>query len=83
MNTTPDLDRVFPLSTNSTEYPALHAPDLATLVRPAHSLVMGNRAFLRSWAARRAAARLKAQAAARTVDAGMELCDAGFRVSNR
>lgn len=56
MNSTPQLDRVFPLSGGSAERPALRAPRLGTLVRPNVGLVMGNRAFLRTWAARRAAA---------------------------
>lgn len=58
MKTTPELDRVFPLSGGSTERPALRAPRLGSLVRPTTSpgAVMGNRAFMRTWAARRAAA---------------------------
>ena len=54
MNPTSQPDRVFPLSGGSMERPALRAPRLGTLVRPNLGLVMGNRAFMRSWAARRA-----------------------------
>jgi hypothetical protein len=64
MNITPQLDRVFPLSGGSSERPALRAPRLGSLVRPSSGLVMGNRAFMRAWAARRAATRATADAMA-------------------
>ncbi len=56
MNTPPDLDRVFPLSGGSALRPALRPPRLSTLVKATPGVMMGNRALLRAWAARRARA---------------------------
>jgi hypothetical protein len=56
MNPTPDLDRVFPLSGGSAQPPRLRAPNALPAFGGATSFVMGNRAFMRTWAARRIAA---------------------------
>jgi hypothetical protein len=66
MNPTPDLDRVFPLSGGSAEPARLRAPHVLATINVTPALVMGNRAFMRAWAARRLAAR--ASAAAATAD---------------
>jgi hypothetical protein len=55
MNATPELDYVFPLSSGSSERTALRAPRLPSLARSSLATVMSNRAFMRTWAARRAA----------------------------
>lgn len=47
-------DRIFPLTLGSSERPHLRAPRLAVPVAPVGPTVMGNRAFMRAWAARRA-----------------------------
>ena len=57
MKNTPDLERVFPLSGGSSERPSLRAPRLPLLVKSIPGVVMGNRAFIRTWAARRANSR--------------------------
>ncbi|MSU49975.1 MAG: hypothetical protein EXS37_12965 [Opitutus sp.] len=56
MKTTPDLDRVFPLSGGSSERPALRAPRLPSLIKNLPGIVTGHRAFLRPWTVRRASA---------------------------
>ena len=51
-----DSDRVFPLDAPVTGRETFHAARLATALKPAPaSIVMGNRAFIRRWAARSAA----------------------------
>ena len=64
MNPTPELDRVFPLSGGSAEPARLRAPRVLASINVTPSLVMGNRAFMRAWAARRIAARASAASAA-------------------
>lgn len=54
MNPTPELDRVFPLSAGSSERARLRAPRLLSGFKITSGFVMGNRAFMRAWAARRA-----------------------------
>lgn len=54
MNPNPELDRVFPLSAGSSERARLRAPRLLSGTKITSSFVMGNRAFMRAWAARRA-----------------------------
>jgi len=54
MNPTPELDRVFPLSAGSSERPRLQAPRVLSGIKVTSGFVMGNRAFMRAWAARRA-----------------------------
>ena len=54
MNPNPDLERVFPLSGGSTERVALHAPRIIATTQAIPGFVMGNRAFMRTWAGRRA-----------------------------
>jgi hypothetical protein len=63
MQTTPELDRVFPLSGGSAERARLRPPQLALLINSTPGNVLGHRAFMRAWAARRAA--LAAAASAR------------------
>ena len=58
MNPNPELDRIFPLSSGSAERARLRAPRLFLGTRPLPSIVMGNRAFMRTWAARRIARQL-------------------------
>src|SRR5262249_13741535 len=53
----PEVDRPFPLSSGSSERMRLRAPHLLAATDAAPSFVMGNRAFIRMWAARRAAMR--------------------------
>ncbi len=55
MNPTSELDRVFPLSTGSSERARLKAPRLFPGIKATSGFVMGNRAFRRAWAGRRAA----------------------------
>lgn len=55
MQPTPQLDRVFPLCGGSSERARLRAPRLPLLVKPTPGGVLGHRAFMRAWAARRAA----------------------------
>jgi hypothetical protein len=56
MNSNSKPECAFPLSGGTMDRPALRAPRLASLVKPTPGVVMGNRAFLRAWAARRAVA---------------------------
>jgi hypothetical protein len=55
MNPTPELDRVFPLSGGSEERARLRAPRVLTGINLTPGGVLGHRAFMRAWAARRAA----------------------------
>jgi hypothetical protein len=55
MNPTPELDRVFPLSSGSTERARLRAPRVLSSLSVTPGVVLGHRAFMRAWAARRAA----------------------------
>lgn len=63
MNPMPDHGRVFPLNGGSAERTALRAPRLFASVATPPVAVMGNRAFMRSWAARRVAVRVAAETA--------------------
>ena len=54
MNPATELDRVFPLSAGSSERPRLRAPLVLSGLKVSPGIVMGNRAFMRTWAARRA-----------------------------
>ncbi len=56
MKTTPDLERVFPLSGGSELRPSLRPPRLTSLVKTAPGVVLVNRVFLRPWDGRRAGA---------------------------
>ena len=56
MKTTPDLERVFPLSGGSELRPSLRPPRLTALVKTAPGVVMFNRVFNRTWTGRRAGA---------------------------
>jgi hypothetical protein len=53
MNHPTEVDRVFPLSTGSSEPARLKAPRVFPAVSVTPGFVMGNRAFLRTWAGRR------------------------------
>jgi len=64
MNPNPELDRIFPLSSGSAERARLRAPRLFLGTRPLPSVVMGNRAFMRTWAARRIARQVAEPSAA-------------------
>ena len=55
MNPTPELDRIFPLCGGSSEPPRLRAPRVLPNITVTPGIVLGNRAFMRTWAARRAA----------------------------
>lgn len=55
MNTHPESDRVFPLSGGSPERPSLRPPRLTVHPRFGNAPLQGHRAFIRAWAARRAA----------------------------
>jgi hypothetical protein len=55
MNTNVSADRLFSLSASSTPRPALRAPRLLGAMTATPGFVMGNRAFMRAWAARRVA----------------------------
>ncbi|MDO8540945.1 MAG: hypothetical protein Q7S40_10960 [Opitutaceae bacterium] len=68
MNPNPDPDRVFPLSGGSSERAALRPPRLSVYPRYATVPIMGHRAFLRAWAARRAARLASAQAAGKPAE---------------
>jgi hypothetical protein len=70
MKPTPDLERVFPLSSGSFERPVLRPPQLASAPRFTLPVATGNHAFLRAWAARRAAVRAAAYAARASIEAG-------------
>lgn len=52
---TPSTERVFPLSTGSFERSPLRAPRLSVNPWSVSGNVLGHRAFMRAWAARRAA----------------------------
>lgn len=54
-----ERDRVFPLCGGAIERPRLRAPRLGAAPLATSGLVMGNRAFMRAWAARRAARTLE------------------------
>lgn len=51
----PNLDPVFPLAGGSFERRRLRPPQLCVVPGPLHGAVIGHRAFMRAWAARRAA----------------------------
>ena len=56
MNLNNESERIFPLDAPVTCLEMFRAAGLATALNPAPaSIVMGNRAFIRRWAARRAA----------------------------
>jgi hypothetical protein len=65
MNPTPDLERVFPLCGGSPEPARLRAPLVLPSITIIPGSVMGNRAFMRRWAARRAALRTTGNGAER------------------
>lgn len=67
--TTPNPERVFPLSTGSFQRPPLRAPQLSVSPWAVSGHVLGHRAFMRAWAARRAA-RAAASEATELVPAG-------------
>jgi hypothetical protein len=54
MNPTSNLEREFPLSGGSTERQRLRAPRLFPGINVTGCGVLGNAAFMRAWAARRA-----------------------------
>ena len=54
MNSTSDLERVFPLSGGSAPRPALRPPRLGASVGATPEAIMANRAYIRAWAMRRA-----------------------------
>ncbi len=62
MNLHPDVEHVFPLSGGSFERPTLRPPRIFAHPRQTVGPVMTHRAFVRAWAARRAA-RLAAESA--------------------
>jgi hypothetical protein len=55
MNSNSAFERAFPLPGGTSERPALRTPRLSPLAKPSLVPIMGNRAFVRAWAARRAA----------------------------
>jgi hypothetical protein len=55
MNLASNPERILPLSSGSTKTVTSRAPRLLSEIRSTPGLVMGNRAFMRAWAARRAA----------------------------
>ena len=55
MNPTPELERIFPLCGGSSEPPRLRAPRVLPSITVTPGIVLGHRAFLRTWAARRSA----------------------------
>jgi hypothetical protein len=61
MNSLPELNRVLRLAGIPVDRSALHPPQLEPAMKPVPVVsAMGNRAFLRAWAARRAAYRAAA-----------------------
>jgi hypothetical protein len=54
MNTTLQRNRLVPPADGATERSALRVTRLSSIMPPAAGIVMGNRAFLRAWAAHRA-----------------------------
>ena len=65
MNPNPDLERVFPLSGGSAERVSIRPPRIITATNLVPGFVMGNRAFMRTWAGRRALRDLSAAPAVR------------------
>lgn len=63
MNSTPDLERVFPLSGGMAPRPRLRPPRLPAAPAQPHSVPLSNGALLRAWAARRAQAAFAAGSA--------------------
>jgi len=55
MNSSFQTDGLSPLSSGSSERAHLQAPRLFSQIKATPGFVMGNRAFMRAWAARRAA----------------------------
>jgi hypothetical protein len=58
MNSNSGTDGLFPFSSGSPEHTHLGAPRLLSGVSATPGFVMGNRTFMRAWAARRAARNL-------------------------